>query len=1041
MTSYSWCGDDSGNGRLITSCNFYILFCIPSILYSLFFLTAYHIPQQYIPFSYLDGKTNIILFLFQLLCAICFLLSCIMFWSSDQTSLVLLITSVFQALAWVLCIMLTTRETWRITHWPSNKTSIYIAAATFVAFLQVVSINSTAELYSHNMVKCGTAQFVVILLLDILVAFKSYVYTPEETERLELDRASVDVYDGNQSYSGDESFTGNPILGAALFRRLIGGGSSNRGQNTRSGSGVSLKNWFSRGSNDDTTADDDGYAVVGDNDYDDESWERSNFSNQGQSAVLSALEKHSLSDYSPPRNSNVDPDAIDNNKEEWVMLSGDKSDFLYDKPKSTTISTVKNTKPVNQSQAVKRALQQQNARIAAAGSVSSFGSSTLSYRNKTKSPNPSSSVSNMIPNTDYYSITATKWGSRHQEHDDNDDHLADNDEIEFEIQIKVKRANESSENIGDWHESQSAESNKFNLQRANWSVYRTGAEIMSLHSQIVIAHGEACAPRRPKLKSMQPKAIQLASITRPMGRSKSTDRVPSPLQLLALEKETQSVSEADTSTEKGLNHNDLAIDLRTISVYLMALLTISNGQNDQRSSVTASGSGSVGIPIPIGGLRHIYPALLNFLEIFIGGKYEEGNRNSDNFPSSETTLDSSVTERSSLSRRNSAVDAAFPTNEGELEPEGDEDMIKWRKIFMKLKSNVILQNQCVRCRLFRECVRGTDIYNFLQVINDNFLKEEEALEIGKKLIQCGLLRPVVLGHNGLSWLQIGMIGKNSQSEKDSQSLIDDVSDYFNTTDVEASAVVDGVGASDASAALLFANDPQYLYSFTNAHLGENPGAQPIFQISDNPSDRFILLGGLGIEAAITDTDNNDGSVRYCLSLKHVSPQVVEVDRKFNGSGSDRWLCWRRYSDFDKLHNQLCNLSMEPPASLPPKTISIASVASAAALPFNAVSSGASAVGNAVGLLKSSTETFKPIDARREGLQTYLISVIDHVMNGDEDRESSVSARDKDSISMGGLASLDILTSINSSNKGFARSEAKVVLARFLDAEHDKLTIR
>jgi hypothetical protein len=232
------------------------------------------------------------------------------------------------------------------------------------------------------------------------------------------------------------------------------------------------------------------------------------------------------------------------------------------------------------------------------------------------------------------------------------------------------------------------------------------------------------------------------------------------------------------------------------------------------------------------------------------------------------------------------------------------------------------------------------------------------------------------------------------------------------------------GALDADAALLFANSPDYLYFFPDESM----------PLSNNPQDRFEVIGGSGIEASITNIDATaDSSVRYCISLKHLAPAPAEsVDRKYNSSGSDRWTVWKRYSDFDKLHSQLLALYLAPPASLPPKTLSMSIVTSGIA------SVGTSAA-TAVGILPKPASD-PQANARRDGLQRYLREVIEYILhNAGEDlvRES-----EKGSSSMDGILFLGgFLDHDHTSNKMNALIEARLLLARFLDVQHDQLTIR
>jgi hypothetical protein len=212
---------------------------------------------------------------------------------------------------------------------------------------------------------------------------------------------------------------------------------------------------------------------------------------------------------------------------------------------------------------------------------------------------------------------------------------------------------------------------------------------------------------------------------------------------------------------------------------------------------------------------------------------------------------------------------------------------------------------------------------------------------------------------------------------------------------------EGPGAVDAPLSLLFANSADYLFEFGNAPT-RAVGAQA-------PSHAFTLLGGVNVDVSITNVESSsDSSVRYCLSLKHIAPQLGAVDRKYNSSGSDRWSVWRRYSDFDKLNTQLNALYVVPPVSLPPKTA----------------------------FSMTGMTSFSEPNARRDGLVAYLRSAIDCVMNAaDADREAYAEGR------MSSLNPMELLSNFNIANKAAATGDARILLARFLDNEHDRLTIR
>ena len=952
---------------LISSCALYTwALWIPAGAFCVVYSSRSRITSSYLHFASLDVKNQKILLAFNLFTAALVLLPLLEFLSSDQTSLVLLACSVTQSLAWALCAILGTKECWRLPHWPSVQVNAYVYSSLVVALLQVLTVrrsaSGAAQEYSQSMVAVGTAQVVLSAFLAALVSLKGALFTVAEKERLELDRVCVDVTDGRSAVvvaaSGFGDHAGGTFL-SPLFRRLIGGGNPEE-RKGRSSSGVSLKSWFGSSGQVD---DDEGYAVIG---HDEEEWspDRS-FSNDGygrsshetQSVVLSALERNQLGtgDYQPPA-----PVAVED--DEWSVLSGEDNSLSGPPPAAAA-----------QSQAVKRAMQGQNARIAAAGAAS-FRTVLPSVRNKSRSaastagapPSPwNKEGKTNAKDTDFYTLSASQWGVRRtllDEGVDSGDSGTDG-EIEFEITVKVQRAGRGEEegSNSSWHAtmpsagaggtsggSPSLGNPETDLPRTKWSVWRTGAELMSLHSQLVISHGEMGVPRRLKLKSMQTKKGSSSSSSSSSGnntgngnrsaRSKSTDRAPSPLHLLH--------TPNSPTKETVASQHDIAGDMRAISVYLMALLSMSNRSMNLSAS---GGGGSVGIPV--GCTANLYPSLLSFLELYVGGSSggavdcTEGESREENKSRSNSLLDGNTP--GFLPADADMGDESYEENDMKAE--------KWRKLFTKLKANVVLRDQCVRCRMFLSCIRGSDVYNFLQMTNDNFLKEAEALEMGASLVDCGLLRPVSVGY------------------KEKQ----------------------------------FANESACLYTFSDS---SKPSSDPI------DSNRFELLGGFGIDCEITDTDNahQDGSVRYCLRLKHTGSQGVKVDKQINSSCSDRWVCWKRYSEFDNLHTVLCSHGFPPTAPLPPKTL------------FSGLSSLSAGAG---------------VDPRREGLQTYLRSAIDCVMNGGEDdRDSHLGDAPRASESSSMFDGLLMLDHANNMNKGVALGEAKDALARFLDPEHESLII-
>ena len=979
---FTWCGEShQGGGELISCAMYTFAYWIPAGAFCAIYPSRSKITMSFLHFSSLDSKNQQLVLAFNLLCAACVMLPLFLFMSSDQTSLVLLTCSVLQCLAWALCAILGTLECWRIQHWPSAQVNAYIYSACLVALLQVLTLRRSGEVqsYSQSMAAIGTVQVVGSGLLVALVSLKDFLFTPAEKERLEMDRVCVVSAASAVLLSDPRSDT----FLSPLFRRFLGGGCAQEGLLNRSTSGVSLKSWFGSGG----AADDDkGYAVIG---HDEEEWSPGRSlsndsygkgSHETQSVVLSALERNqggTGSSYAPPA------------EDEWSVLSGSGEESLQNDSSTSIAATLPFA--AAQSPAVRRATQSQNARIAAAGAAS-FGTSLPSVRSSSRSAasntastphSPWSKESTKAKDTDFYTLAASKWGVRRRFLGDDGDNAAaadddddDDGEIEFEITVKVQKAGSVDQDStnSSWHAASSSVGAAGSTadpknNRTKWSVWRTGTELMSLHSQLVISHGETAVPRRLKLKSMQPKRGNNGSSSSTsnnnstssstttgnrLARTKSTDRTATPLHLL----DAPNSPTKDTVTSQ----HDIAGDMRAISVYLMALLSMSN------KSVNLSASGGGGsIGIPVGCLQNLYPSLLSFLELYVGGS-SSVDATSASSPSASGAAGTQAGQREgNKSRSNSLIDnnhqSSIPPNHSGAEvgdescSDSDKKTEKWRKLFTKLKATLVLRDQCVRCRMFPSCIRGSDVYNFLQMANDNFLKEEEALEIGSSLVECELLRPISAGYSEMQ----------------------------------------------------FANTSAYLCAFADASKTSTDSTR-------TGSNKVEVLGGFGLDCEITDTDNGsaDGTVRYCLRLKHIGSQGVKVDNKVNSSCSDRWVCWKRYSEFDNLHNTLCTCGFPPPAPLPPKALF-------------------------AGLSALDPRASAAVDPRRDGLQTYLRSAIDCVMNGgDDDRDSNLGEAPRASESMFDV--ILMLDNVNNLNKGVGWSDAKEALAHFLDPEHEKLII-
>jgi len=111
-----------------------------------------------------------------------------------------------------------------------------------------------------------------------------------------------------------------------------------------------------------------------------------------------------------------------------------------------------------------------------------------------------------------YSLTVQRWGLRHDRVESQETPEISLDkgpieesvspgsnsavEIEFELLVQVG----ASKRICEWASTSASEARGGRVQ---WTVWRTGAEVMQLHASLVSAFGDL-APRKPRLRSMSP---------------------------------------------------------------------------------------------------------------------------------------------------------------------------------------------------------------------------------------------------------------------------------------------------------------------------------------------------------------------------------------------------------------------------------------------------------------------------------------------------------------------------------------------------------
>lgn len=415
-----------------------------------------------------------------------------------------------------------------------------------------------------------------------------------------------------------------------------------------------------------------------------------------------------------------------------------------------------------------------------------------------------------------YSLTVQRWGLRHDRVKCQDSSSSSHStaivesvspgsstgtvEVEFELLVQVGASKRTCE----WASTSASEANG----RVQWTVWRTGAEVMQLHASLVSAFGDL-APRKPRLRS--------------------------------------------TSTGGNCSPSDIQQDVRVIGIYLMSLLR--------------------------GRVYLEFPSVLSFLEVW------------DYDSTSETVIGGGV--------------------QGEQE--------KWRKLFISLRVQVKPHEIGVRCRLFEGVVSGDEISSWLC---SNGYTNSEALDVGQRLVDCGLLVHVCSGYSQLSE------GDKTAPAVDSMS-----------TSTQRNEIL-----LPRSHTHFFSDQHGYLYKFQHKHS------------TSLAVGKFVLFGTT-ITVTIPHWSNKGGvdttgsgdqtHLEYAINCRH---------------GGDEWISWRRYSEFLDLQKKLQSLNKQFAklliCQLPPKA------------PFR--------VGGVIPLRAAQTQ--EELEIRRLGLEKFLKSCVEVVVS-------------------------------------------------------------
>lgn len=109
----------------------------------------------------------------------------------------LLCYSVVQSLGLLVSAVITTREACRLTEWPGLPTKAFLSCS---AVLDLLSVVATRQSNTTAVLVQSILSLVLALALVAFCHYKDELRTTEEREQLELDRVSVDIFDGHPMF-------------------------------------------------------------------------------------------------------------------------------------------------------------------------------------------------------------------------------------------------------------------------------------------------------------------------------------------------------------------------------------------------------------------------------------------------------------------------------------------------------------------------------------------------------------------------------------------------------------------------------------------------------------------------------------------------------------------------------------------------------------------------------------------------------------------------------------------------------------------------
>lgn len=167
-----------------------ILGPIPSFIYILSGCYVLYQASRLVPFSSLDKKSLYFLRITQCLVFLECLLNIAFNFNGNEVSTSLIICTVLQSCAWLISIIVMSKEAWKVPKWPGNFTVAFFSVEIIVNVIITSVVHGSIDGTFLNTLT-GIGLFFVNVSILVLVIFKDQLRSSDEKHILEFERYSV----------------------------------------------------------------------------------------------------------------------------------------------------------------------------------------------------------------------------------------------------------------------------------------------------------------------------------------------------------------------------------------------------------------------------------------------------------------------------------------------------------------------------------------------------------------------------------------------------------------------------------------------------------------------------------------------------------------------------------------------------------------------------------------------------------------------------------------------------------------------------------